>query len=82
MQLLQSHLEKKQQQYIPPTVEEITRQLRELSQEDLFMMYENLFDRWFKHKTSNHRGELRWFLDLVEEIRPEVRTLIPQEEIA
>jgi hypothetical protein len=55
-----------------PSEEETIRDITKAPEEDLKKVYVDLYSRWSKHRTSTYRGELRRFLDLIEEHRFEV----------
>ena len=50
----------------------VVKQIVAAKAQDLRRVYMNLFLRWDKHRASEHRSELRRFLSLIEEYRPEV----------
>ena len=52
--------------------EETIRDIAKAKEEDLKKVYVDLYSRWDKHKSSSYRGELRRFLDLIEEHRSEI----------
>lgn len=59
-------------QHEAPLEEATIADIQSASEETLRRIHNNLLERWTKHSTSQHRDELRHFLDLIEEHRPEV----------
>ncbi len=58
-----------------PSEDEIVSDVRKAPAKELSNVYKDLYMRWYKHKNSSYRNELRYFLDLVEKHRPEIVNL-------
>jgi hypothetical protein len=55
-----------------PSEEETIQDIVKASGKELKNVYTDLSVRWDKHRSSSCRGELRRFLDLIEEYRSEI----------